>query len=140
MLSEASWALSWRYVGSSWPLLGHLGAKMANKRGKMATKSAKMNQDGRTWVAKANEGGALPGSVCAPGSPPRALEFAKRKDQRGRQDLAKNLQVFDEVILHAGSPFGDGGYPVRYARKAATVPTSIFEALLQKPLSPTKIN
>ena len=51
MLSEASWALSWRSVGSSWPLLEHLGAKMANKKGKMATKSAKMNQE-RLKIAK----------------------------------------------------------------------------------------
>ena len=36
-------------------MLGHAGAKMANKRDKMGTKSAKMNQDGRTWAAKANE-------------------------------------------------------------------------------------
>ena len=34
-------------------ILGHLGAKMANKMGKMTAKSAKMNQDGPTWSEKA---------------------------------------------------------------------------------------
>ena len=38
-----------------WGDVGHVGAKMANKRDKMATKSAKMKQDGRTRAAKANE-------------------------------------------------------------------------------------
>ena len=33
---------------------------------------------------------------------------------------------------------GAADIPVRCARKAATVPTSIFEALLQMPLSPNK--
>ena len=33
-------------------MLGNVGAKMANKRGKMATKSAKMSQDVRTWALK----------------------------------------------------------------------------------------
>ena len=42
-------------------MLGHLGAKMANKMGKMTAKSAKMSQDGPTWVAKANEGRARKG-------------------------------------------------------------------------------
>ena len=95
-------------------MLGNVGAKMTNKRGKMATKSAKMSQDRRTWVAKANEGwsrAARPQPICARSGPPRALEFPKGIDQRGRQDLAKNFQRIGEVILHAGSHDGDGGYP-----------------------------
>ena len=49
-------AASWRYVGSSCAFLEHVGSKLANEMCKMATKSAKMNQDGPIWVAKANEG------------------------------------------------------------------------------------
>ena len=47
-------------------MLGHLGAKMANKMGKMTAKSAKMSQDGPTWVAKANEGRAGKRTAQAP--------------------------------------------------------------------------
>ena len=75
-------------------MLGHLGDKMANKMGKMAARSAKMNQDGPTWAAKAIE--PLPGSApTGPESglrrPPRRA-FSKGKDQRVRQDLQKTLQ------------------------------------------------
>ena len=34
-------------------MLGHLGAKMANKMGKMAARNAKISQDGPTWTEKA---------------------------------------------------------------------------------------
>ena len=58
MLFEASWALSWsnfsrfgHYVGSSWPLLQHLGAKMANKMGQDGERE---RQDEPRW---ANLGG-----------------------------------------------------------------------------------
>ena len=139
---EASWGPWWLILASTWrpfchfgAMLGNVGAKMANKRGKIATKSAKMSQDRRTWVAKANEGCALkelPVPVCERSGPPRALEFARRKDQRGRQDLAKNLQGFGELFYTPADPYGDGGYPVRCARKAATVPISIFEALRER--------
>ena len=49
------------------------------------------------------------GPFAGVATPLELLNFKKEKDQRGRQDLAKNLQIFAEVILHAGSPYGDGG-------------------------------
>ena len=70
----------------------------------MATKSAKMSQDGPTWVAKANEvcyRSALPGSVCAHGEPPRALEFPERKGQKLMAGIGKEFE-FDrdlDVVL-----------------------------------------
>ena len=74
--------------------------------------------------------GAPAGRFARAAAPPE-LEFEEKgkTGEAGRmwQRICKGL---DEVVLHAGSPFGDGGYPVRCARKAATVPTSIFEALL----------
>ena len=54
----------------------------------------------------------------------------KEKTKESGKIRGRICKGFDEVVLHAGSPFGDGGYPMRCARKAATVPTSIFEALL----------
>ena len=71
-----------------------------------------MSQDGPTWTEKAHEG-LPPAAPTSPESglrrpPRRALE--KEKDQR----LCKGL---DEVILHAGSPFGDGGFN-RFAQSA----------------------
>ena len=84
---EASWGPCWLILAATWrpfchfgAMLGIVGAKMANKTGKMATKSAKMSQDGPTWVAKTNEGcalKALPRPVCRRSGPPRALEFRK---------------------------------------------------------------
>ena len=128
MLSS-SWA-SFIYLGA---MFEHVGAKMANKMHTIATKSAKMNQDGPTWAAKANDRWyrkALPGPVCGRNEPPRALEFAKRKDQRGRQDLAKNLQGFDEVVLHAGSPFGDSGF-IQCAARAKPPPCQNWKPQLE---------
>ena len=48
-------ASSWASMLHFRAMLGHLGAKMANKMGKMAAKSAKMNQDGPIGSAKAHE-------------------------------------------------------------------------------------
>ena len=50
-MSSSSWA-SFVHLG---PMLEHVGAKMANKKDKMTTNSAKMKQDGPTWAAKAIE-------------------------------------------------------------------------------------
>ena len=75
-------------------MLGHLGAKMANKMGKMAARSAKISQDGPTWTEKAID----PRSPAAPTGPesgrrrPPRRAFSKGKDQRVRQDLQKTLQ------------------------------------------------
>ena len=49
-------ASSWASMLHFRAMLGHLGAKMANKMGKMTAKSAKMSQDGPTWSEKAFEG------------------------------------------------------------------------------------
>ena len=66
---EASWKSRWPVLASSWAsmlhfraMLGHLGAKMANKMGKMTAKSAKMSQDGPTWTEKAID-------PCTPAEP-----------------------------------------------------------------------
>ena len=113
MLFEASWALSWtnfskfgHYVGSSWPLLGHLGAKMAKKMGKIATRSAKMSQDEPTRSEKGMK--ALPRKVpTGPESglrrpPRRALRKEKTKES-GR--ICKRLgKGFDEVIRTRRKP------------------------------------
>jgi len=75
-------------------MLGHLGAKMANKMGKIAAKSAKMSQDGPTWSEKAHEvwlRRAPTGPESGLRRPPRRA-FSKGKDQRVRQDLQKTLQ------------------------------------------------
>ena len=75
-------------------MLGHLGAKMANKMGKMAAKIAKMSQDGPTWFEDAKEGGPLKtptGPESGLRRPPRRA-FSKGKDQRVRQDLQKTLE------------------------------------------------
>ena len=98
---EASWRSCWPMLASSSAsmlhfraMLGHLGAKMANKMGKMAAKSAKMSQDGPTWTEKAIEG-CLRKAPTGPESglrrPPRRA-FSKGKDQRVRQDLQKTLE------------------------------------------------
>ena len=98
---EASWRSCWPMLASSSAsmlhfraMLGHLGAKMANKMGKMAAKSAKMSQDGPTWTEKAIEGWlrkAPTGPESGLRRPPRRA-FSKGKDQRVRQDLQKTLQ------------------------------------------------
>ena len=89
-------ASSWASLVHFRAMLGHVGAKMANKSGKMPTKNAKVSQDGPTWAAKANEvcnRRALPGHFCGRSNPLELLNLQKEKDQRGRQDLAKNLQI-----------------------------------------------
>ena len=100
-------------------MLGHLGDKMANKMGKMAARSAKMNQDGPTWDAEAIEG--LPGSApTGPGSGlRRPLEelFRKEKTKESGRICKRLCKGFDEVVQHAGSPFGDGGFN-RFAQSA----------------------
>ena len=87
-------ASSWASMLHFRAMLGHLGAKMANKMGKMTAKSAKMSQDGPTWSEKAHEGlnrKAPTGPESGRRRPPRRA-FSKGKDQRVRQDLQKTLQ------------------------------------------------
>ena len=68
-------ASSWASMLHFRAMLGHLGAKMANKMGKMAAKSAKMSQDGPTWSEKAHEG--LP--PAAPTGPESGLRRPPRR-------------------------------------------------------------
>ena len=78
---EASWSSCWPVLASSWAsmlhfraMLGHLGAKMANKMGKMTAKSAKMSQDGPTWTEKAID-------RCTPAAP-TGPESGRRRPPR----------------------------------------------------------
>ena len=98
---EASWRSCWPMLASSSAsmlhfraMLGHLGAKMANKMGKMAARSAKISQDEPTQSEKGMKGDP-PATPTGPESgrrrPPRRA-FSKGKDQRVRQDLQKTLQ------------------------------------------------
>ena len=93
-------ASSWASMLHFRAMLGHLGAKMANKMGKMTAKSAKMNQQGPTWSEKAHEGRVR----AAPTGPesrrrrPRRRAFSKGKTKESGRICKRLCKGFDEVV------------------------------------------
>ena len=76
-------ASSWASMLHFRAMLGHLGAKMANKMGKMTAKSAKMSQDGPTWSEKAHEHG------CRQRRPARKADCAGPLEELFRKEKTK---------------------------------------------------